>query len=151
MADAYRKWSDAGANFHYLSASPWQLYGSLQEFIDEHGYPKGSFYLRIFRLTDSTFWDFFRSSEQFKLKTLSTLLKTFAGRRFILVGDAAERDPEIYASIAREFPEQVIHVYIREVNRVPDERTRMRETFSGVPQERWTLFREHRVLENLRF
>ena len=39
----------------------------------------------------------------------------FPGRRFLLVGDSGERDPEVYAEVARRRPEQVTGIAIRQV------------------------------------
>jgi hypothetical protein len=43
MAEAYRKWAADGAAFHYVSASPWQLYDPLARFLAVEGFPEGSF------------------------------------------------------------------------------------------------------------
>jgi phosphatidate phosphatase APP1 len=40
----------------------------------------------------------------------------FPKRRFVLVGDSGERDPEVYAAVARGRPEQVSSVLIRQVH-----------------------------------
>jgi len=149
MADVYRQWAEQGAAFHYVSASPWQLYPSLRGFVEQADYPPGSFFLRQFRLKDSSFWEFMQSSEQYKRDTIQAILRSFPGRRFILVGDAGERDPEIYGAVARDFPEQILHVYIRDVGRVADDHPRLREAFHGVQPERWTFFRHPLNLKRL--
>ena len=151
MAGLYRQWAEEGAAFHYVSASPWQLYPSLQAFIDDAGYPQGSFFLRLFRLNDGSFWDFMKSSEDYKLETIRRILQAYPKRRFILVGDAGERDPEIYGAIARDFPQQVLHVCIRDIGRVADEGPRMGQAFLGVAEERWRLFSDPLSLGDLTF
>jgi len=52
MAALFRQWSAAGAAFHYVSSSPWQLYEHLAEHLAVEGFPAGSFHLRAFRLRD---------------------------------------------------------------------------------------------------
>ncbi len=52
MSDLYRRWADAGAAFHYVSSSPWQLYSCLARLIDDAGFPTGSFHLRSVRFRD---------------------------------------------------------------------------------------------------
>lgn len=148
MADAYRRGASQGAAFHYVSSSPWQLYPALREFIDSEGFPAGSVSLRNFRLTDSSLLEFLTASEQYKLDTIRGLLNRYPDRRFILVGDSGERDPEIYGVVAREFPRQVLRVYIRDIHRGHDEDLRMRDALRGVPEERWMLFSNP---ENLAF
>jgi len=98
--------------FHYVSASPWQLYQPLHNFLTDNGFPAGSFHLRLFRWKDSTFFNFFKSSRDYKIKTIQSLIDCCLGRRFILVGDSGENDPEIYASIARQYP--VVCILIRD-------------------------------------
>ena len=39
----------------------------------------------------------------------------FPGRRFLLVGDSGERDPDVYAEVAGRRPEQVVGIAIRQV------------------------------------
>jgi phosphatidate phosphatase APP1 len=36
-------------------------------------------------------------------------------RKFILVGDSGEKDPEVYRVMQRLFPDQVLKIYIRDV------------------------------------
>jgi len=115
MAPLYARWASAGAVFHYLSASPWQLYPLLSEFLELEGFPAGSWHLRQLRVKDSSFLDLFASPVAHKTEALEQLLATYPERRFVLVGDSAEQDPELYAAIARDHPGQVMHVLIREV------------------------------------
>jgi phosphatidate phosphatase APP1 len=49
-----------------------------------------------------------------KSAAIRKLMKAFPMRRFVLVGDSRERDPEIYAKLCRQFPNQVLAIYIRE-------------------------------------
>jgi phosphatidate phosphatase APP1 len=44
MADLYNSWAQkTGAQFCYVSASPWQLYSPLADFIRSNGFPAGVF------------------------------------------------------------------------------------------------------------
>jgi phosphatidate phosphatase APP1 len=40
----------------------------------------------------------------------------FPKQRFVLYGDNSQHDPEIYAYIANQFPQNVLAIYIRCVN-----------------------------------
>jgi len=115
MAAAYRAWHAAGADFHYVSASPWQLSSCLVEFLGTAGLPPGSMHLKIFRLKDSTPLGRLPSRKRSKRRTIERIMADFPGRRFVLVGDSGERDPEVYASLARGRPAQVAAILIREV------------------------------------
>ena len=143
MAEQYRKWEkSAGARFHYVSATPWQLYLPLSEFIRSNRFPEGTFQLKLFRWKDQTFFDLFKSPEHFKLSAIRPLFERFPNRKFVLVGDSGEKDPEIYAALAREFPQQVTHIYIRDTTSQPQDSARYRSTFSGLSTNRWQIFRQ---------
>ena len=140
MAEAYRRWAVRGAVFHYVTASPWQLYEPLSRFLRDHGFPAGSFHMKPFRWKDSTFLSLFTSPEQSKPGAIEPILSAFPHRRFVLVGDSGERDPEIYGALARRYPQQVAAIFIRLVQAPGTERRRFGEAFRGIPPDRWQLF-----------
>jgi phosphatidate phosphatase APP1 len=142
MADAYRAWAEEGAAFHYASASPWQLYGPLSAFIRDADFPEGSMHLKDFRWKDASFFNLFASPEETKRRAIIPILEAFPARRFILVGDSGEADPEIYAALAREHPEQVAQIYIRDVSGPDADPGRFSEAFKGLPADRWKVFRD---------
>jgi phosphatidate phosphatase APP1 len=115
MAALYQKLHQDGAMFHYVSSSPWQIYLPLQQFLDDHGFPGGSMHLKWFRLRDEFFkrWSIIRKKS--KAGTIETMIKRMPQRTFLLIGDSGERDPEIYAKIAKRFPRQVREVWIRDI------------------------------------
>ena len=115
MPETYRRWREAGADFHYVSSSPWQLSDPLCRFLGQAGLPAGSMHLKLFRLKDSTPLGRLPSRKRGKRRTIDRIIDDFPGRRFVLVGDSGERDPEIYASIAQRRPEQISGILIREV------------------------------------
>jgi phosphatidate phosphatase APP1 len=84
------------AEFHYVSASPWQLYLPLAEFVRSNGFPSGTFVLKKFRWKDRSFLSLFADPEKYKSAVIEPLLKRFPNRRFVLIGDSGEL-PEIYA------------------------------------------------------
>jgi phosphatidate phosphatase APP1 len=127
MAEVYRDWAQRrGASFHYVSATPWQLYGSVNSFLATNGFPAGTVHLKSFRWKDRTFFNLFASPETYKLKTIDPILKRFPKRKFVLVGDSGERDPEVYGELARRHPGQILRVLIRQT------------TADGIGPERWT-------------
>ncbi len=143
MAEFYQSLarSDRTA-FHYISASPWQLYEPLAAFIASKGFPAGTFELKQFRWKDRSFFSLFASPEKYKPGVIEPLLKQFPKRKFILVGDSGERDPEIYGALARKFPEQIIHIYIRDVTNEPADAARYQKALRDVPRAKWKIFRE---------
>ena len=150
MAPLYRKWADAGAAFHYVSASPWQLHEPLAEFCRSEGFPAGTFHMKLFRLKDSSALSFFGSQEGYKTEVIEKILADFPRRHFTLVGDSGENDPEVYAAAARKHPEQIQHVFIRNVGGRGSEPARFQKAFEGIPAARWKVFEKPDELpENL--
>lgn len=116
MAALYRSWSDRGAVFHYVSASPWHLYPELSAFVAASDLPEGSFHLREFRFKDSTRWNLLQPARRHKTTSIEELLARFPQRRFVLVGDSGELDPEIYGELARRHPQRIAAILIRRLD-----------------------------------
>ena len=140
MAEIYRDWGEAGAVFHYVSASPWQLYEPLTEFRVGSGFPAGSLELQLFRWKDTSAFSLFREPDTLKRPSIDALLAEFPERRFILVGDSGQRDPELYGELYRRHPEQIARIYIRNVTRERADGERFLEAFAEVPREIWRVF-----------
>jgi membrane protease YdiL (CAAX protease family) len=149
MADLYRQAAEAGAAFHYVSGSPWQLYRPLAEFCRAEGFPAGSLHLKHFRLSDATVINVLASQETTKRRAIEPILAAFPARRFILVGDSGEQDPEIYAKLARRRPRQVVAVFIRNVTDEAADGRRFRTALQGIDPGRWKLFRSAEELQPL--
>jgi hypothetical protein len=142
MAGVYRRWAAAGAAFHFVSASPWHLYPFLAEFLAAQGFPPGTFHLRAFRLMPRHMVGSLRPSRRVKERHAQELLRRFPGRRFVLVGDSGESDPELYAALARAFPTQVRAVCIRNVTDEATAGRRWQAVLAEAPGVRWRLFKE---------
>lgn len=148
MADLYQAWANTPhTTFHYVSASPWQLYFPLAHFIKKQHFPEGSIHLRLFRLKDSSLFNFLSSSKPHKLDNIRRLIEHAPQRHFILVGDSGESDPEIYAEIARQYPDNIAHIFIREVPRKTPRQETYAEVFKGIPNELITIFTDINTLE----
>jgi hypothetical protein len=123
MAGMYQAW--LGAAFHYISGSPWQLYEPLSNFLfsPTGGFPEGSVHMKNARknlLNPDTWQDLSElitnenlTYEQ-KLAQISEIMSRFPERRFILIGDSGEKDPEVYREIKQRFPAQVQEIMIRD-------------------------------------
>jgi phosphatidate phosphatase APP1 len=133
-AALYQRWARGGGQvvFHYVSGSPFQLFSDLAEFARRDGFPEGSFHLRRLRLKDSSVAQFFGDPTTFKLETIRPIVRQFSDRRFILVGDSGEHDPEVYATLASEFP-NVDAIFIRDVTNETLESPRYTKLFARVP------------------
>jgi hypothetical protein len=142
MASHYRALAaDPHTRFHYLSASPIQLYPALADFLEDSGFPAGSVHLR-----ESTTWRTLipsgGESRAHKLTTIERLLADFPQRRFLLVGDSGEADPEIYGEVARAHTGQIHGIFIRNVTGETREAERYAEAFDGVDERLWHVLHE---------
>lgn len=142
MPELYQACTQAGAVFHFVSGSPWQLYEPLHEFCRAEGYPAGSFHLKRFRFREAA--RKLRKSPQkaYKRMAIEPILAAFPNRRFVLIGDSGEQDPEIYGSLLRERPDQIIGVFIRAIRGETRAVSRIRDAFEGTDGDKWTLYVE---------
>jgi phosphatidate phosphatase APP1 len=105
----------AGNPVFYVSSSPWNLYDVISGFLEAEEIPAGPLLLRD--------WDLGLSllrNEAHKASHIREILETYPGLRFILVGDSAQEDPEIYARTVAAHPGRILAVYIRNVEPRPE-------------------------------
>lgn len=140
MAKLLGQWSQQDTSLHFVSSSPWQLYSPLQTFLDESDFPWATFHLKAVRFRDETLFDLFKKGTETKPVLIMEILVRYPGRSFILVGDSGEQDPEVYAKLLRQFPEQIVRVLIRNVTQAAADDARFQKVFDGIERERWTLF-----------
>ncbi len=133
MAERYQQWEIAGAHFHYVSASPWQLADELESFRHREGFPTGTMHLRAFRMREHMVRRLLRLPPAAKFTAIGNLFRAFPLRRFVLVGDSGEYDPEIYGKLARRFPSQIAAIFIRELDRKPIDARRAQKAFRKLP------------------
>jgi hypothetical protein len=140
MAALYRRWAECGAAFHYVSSSPWQLYEPLRALCDAHGFPSGSFHLRAFRLRDHMLSRVMLIRRPGKSAVIRSMVEMFPRRTFVLIGDSGEKDPAIYAAVARRHPEQIAGIFIRQLADRPLDIGRCTKIFRGIRRDVWRLF-----------
>lgn len=98
-----------------VSSSPWNIHDLLMEFFDLQGFPRPVLWLRDWGLSPEGFLP--TSHRSHKLQALRLILDTTAPLPFLLLGDSAQEDPEIYREIMEAYPTRVLAAYIRNVNR----------------------------------
>ncbi len=140
MAQAYQRWSELGASFHYVSASPWQLYSFLRPFTAAGGFPAGTWHMKTFRAKDSSVMNLFDSPMEYKVGQIEAVMAALPLRSFILVGDSGEQDPEAYGEIARRHQDRVRRIFIRDITGEGQGSPRMQKAFTGLPVQKWTTF-----------
>lgn len=101
-----------GAPTVYVSTGAWNTVGTLTRFLARHGYPEGPLLLTDWGPTN-TGW--FRSGPAHKRACLESLAEDFPRIRWVLVGDDGQHDPVIYADFARDHPDRVRAIAIREL------------------------------------
>ncbi len=112
--------------FHYVSGSPWQLFTLLREFlIGREHFPQGTFHMKNLRknLLETGAMESLKAfalggdlaTLEQKIRQITSLMIHLPRRRFILIGDSGEKDPEVYRAIQRLFPAQVEKILIRDV------------------------------------
>jgi hypothetical protein len=141
MAEWYQEMAhnEQWAFFHYLSAAPIQLYPALSEFLkggETNPFPPGILHLR-----ESTSWRTIYGNQNdtitHKKSVLARLLSVYPQRKFILIGDSGESDPEIYADIARIYPERILAIHIRNVTNEDRTAPRYQQTFAKIDPQIW--------------
>ncbi len=141
MSERYKAWrSEHRADVIYLSNSPWQLYPHLEPFLNKHDFPAGPVDLLRVQFDDFRIRNLFASSEEKKTPRILTYIKRYPERQFVLVGDAGEKDPEIYGEIARRYPDRVDGILIHNVTDEDPSSERFRNAFRDVPAKKWNLF-----------
>lgn len=140
MADLFQSWSHQQAMIHFVSSSPWHLYTPLEEFTTTRGFPWATFNLKLVRLKDETLLNLFKNGLETKPKQIEPILNTYPKRKFVLVGDSGEQDPEVYASLIRKYPQQILKIYIRNVTDAFANDSRFSKVFQGIDKRHWQLF-----------
>ncbi|GAA4552833.1 App1 family protein [Pseudonocardia xishanensis] len=98
----------------YVSTSPWNLHGTLLEFIALRAFPLGPLLLtdwgpghgNLFRI----------GAREHKTGLIRRILSEHPGLGLVLVGDTGQLDPEIYAGVAEAHPDRVRAIYVRQAS-----------------------------------
>ena len=142
MAGHYQRLArNPQTRFHYLSSSPIQLLPPLHDFLRDSGFPLGSMHLRE-STTLRTLIPGEGESRAHKLSGIARLMEDFPQRRFLLVGDSGELDPEIYGEVMRKHPDRIEGVVIRDVTGEDRGAPRHAEAFQGTDPSRWHILRD---------
>jgi phosphatidate phosphatase APP1 len=94
----------------YISNSPWNMFRYLQDFIRHNEFPEGEIQLRDFGL------QLIRKKQPTELQTkyieIELIIKMFEKTKFIMIGDSAEDDFDIYKKISENYPYNVKQIII---------------------------------------
>ncbi|SBS35900.1 hypothetical protein MAQ5080_03304 [Marinomonas aquimarina] len=119
--NALHKGTSGKANnpFFYVSSSPWNIYDLIADFIHIHQLPKGPVLLKDFGLREDR-W-FKSGHESYKTDRIETILNTYPDLKLVLIGDSGQKDVYAYLKVAKDFPDRILAVYIRDLK--PDARS----------------------------
>ncbi|HJZ13156.1 MAG TPA: phosphatase domain-containing protein, partial [Acidobacteriota bacterium] len=99
----------------YVSSSPWNLHDLLIDFFAFQQIPLGPLMLRDWGLSEEQ--DLSTPQRSHKLKAITRIFDMYSHLDFVLIGDDAQEDPEIYLETVRLYRDRVRAVYIRNVVR----------------------------------
>ncbi|KAJ5384802.1 hypothetical protein N7517_002713 [Penicillium concentricum] len=132
----------------YLSASPYNLYPFLHDFLDEH-YCPGTLVLRDYSWMDITglIKSFTEKTQEYKVDRMEKIRRWFPRRRVLCIGDSTQKDPEAYAEMYSRYPDWIHAIIIRKVTDVAhmeekNEPERFEKAFEYVPSHIWTVFED---------
>ena len=130
----------------YLSASPYNLYPFLHQFVEDNYHP-GTIILR-----DAS-WMFFggllqsltQGVQAYKTSRIEKIHSWLPRRKFICIGDSTQSDPETYAEMYKKHPEWIKAIWIRKVlDPAPlpakNKPERFENAFKDVPENVWKVF-----------
>ncbi|KAK7041418.1 hypothetical protein VNI00_009284 [Paramarasmius palmivorus] len=113
MGEWYTSMWKKGVRFHYVSNGPFELLPILGDFFQVSGLPPGSVKLKSYA-GRSLFTGLLSAPAAKKRAGVQEIIDAFPDSQFLLIGDTGEQDLELYADLARERPEQILGVFIRD-------------------------------------
>ncbi|KAL0570650.1 hypothetical protein V5O48_011317 [Marasmius crinis-equi] len=141
--------------FIYISASPYQLYPFLRDFIaSAYSQSRGPLFLVNYTTTDfKNLLDSVTSTEpgtddgsstlNYKTSQIARVQAMYPGKSFLTVGDSTQKDPEAYAQAFKTYGGDFIRcIWVHLVDGADNSDARFAAAFEGVPQERVRYFKD---------
>lgn len=139
----------------YVSASPYNLYPFLRDFVRSN-YNHGTLMLRTYSVLslEGLHKSLTENTQGFKSGRIQKIHDWFPRRRVVCVGDSTQKDPETYAEMHRTYPGWIRAIFIRRVTNAPHmERNntpeRFDKAFNGIPRHAWRVFERPEELDEL--
>lgn len=118
---AYRKLMATAVNFVYVSASEYNLFSIISNFIVHHDLPVGPVLLRPFQHWKNLLKP--RERGNYKVKRIRRLVNHFPDTQFVLFGDDSQHDPGVFAEIAAEYPAQIRAIFLRKTGYITNQKS----------------------------
>jgi len=96
--------------------------------------------MKMIRFKDQTFFNLFKSATKTKPQAIEAIVKYYPERKFVLIGDSGEKDAQVYAQIAKDHPEKIVQIYIRNINGNAQLDNFYETVFDGLPRTLWQTF-----------
>ncbi|KAJ5157379.1 uncharacterized protein N7482_008479 [Penicillium canariense] len=153
MPEFYRHvQGELNPTWFYLSASPYNLYPFLHQFLHTY-YCPGTLVLRDYSWMDinGLIKSFTEKTQEYKVDRMQKIRGWFPRRRVLCIGDSTQKDPEAYAEMYCRYPDWIHAILIRKVTDVEhmEEKNRperFAEAFKNVPAHVWTVFEDTKEL-----
>ena len=100
--------------FHFLSATAMQFVPAIQPFLLKH-FPPFELIVNTLAVASGGLNNI-RQYQEFKVNATHRMGLILRKKRFILIGDSTQKDPEAYGDTAREFGDRIICIFIRVVS-----------------------------------
>ena len=135
--------------FHYLTGLPNQMLPAYQPWLETH-YPKGEITLGSMALySEIPLFDY----KRFKKTELAKLFSFFPDRKYILLGDNTQSDPEVYGETFETYGDKIKCIFIRKdpivikdnflmqlwMRFTKNKTSRFEKAFKSVPRSRWNV------------
>jgi len=151
MPDVYKSLATSlnSPQFIYVSASPFQLYPFLRDFIDTtYAASTGPIMLNNLTTTNiSDIVDFSKDDGIFEYKSamIDRIQGMYPGKKFLTVGDSTQKDPETYGEAIRKYGDFIACAWIRKVDGANNTDERFAEAFSGVSSSKFKLYTDDEI------
>jgi len=99
--------------FFVLSSSPDQINQSIHNFLDYHNMPPRSVITK--KIQGDNSYSLLKQNS-YKSEKIQKLIALYPEIKWTLFGDSGEQDREIYSKIAKEYPDNIESIYIRNIN-----------------------------------
>jgi phosphatidate phosphatase APP1 len=98
----------------YVSASPWNVYDLLVDFMTLNDIPEGPIQLRDIDFDAASLLH--HAGPRSKLGKIHDIIGRYPNLPFVLVGDSGQIDADLYAQTVEKFPGRILAVYIRDID-----------------------------------
>jgi phosphatidate phosphatase APP1 len=114
--ELFKRFKDSNYRITYLSKSESNLFGLITSVLQYQELPAGPLLLTPFLRLNQLFHP--KKGKDYKLNYLRLVMGYLPEKKFILLGDDTQRDMDVYTEAAKEFPEQIKKIYIRQTRLV---------------------------------